>query len=96
MEDVSTHTKQRGGRLAPSGAAVDAATGLQNVLARLAARGIAAFLLELTRPEFQVPVVRVLASGLQIEPCAIVSERLALVMRETGGGAVHTGGLPLL
>jgi ribosomal protein S12 methylthiotransferase accessory factor len=82
--------------LAPSSAAVNAATGLQDVLARLAAQGIAAYMLDLTRPDFQVPVIHVLAPGLQVEPCTIVSERLARAMRETGGGAVHTAGLPLL
>jgi len=69
---------------------------LQDVLARLAAQGIAAYMLDLTRPDFQVPVIHVLAPGLQVEPCTIVSERLARAMRETGGGAVHTAGLPLL
>jgi ribosomal protein S12 methylthiotransferase accessory factor len=83
-------------RLAPSRAAVDAAAGLQDVLAQLAAQGIVAYLLDLTRPEFQVPVIHMLAPGLQIEPCTIVSERLAQAMHETGGGAVHSAGLPLL
>jgi ribosomal protein S12 methylthiotransferase accessory factor len=83
-------------RLAPSSAAVDAAEALQDVLIRLAEHGITAYQLDLTRPEFQVPVIRVLAPGLQIEPGTMISYRLARVMDETGGGAVHTTGLPLL
>jgi ribosomal protein S12 methylthiotransferase accessory factor len=82
--------------LAPSAAAADSTSGLQRLLERLAAHGIAAFLVNLTRAEFEVPVVRVLAPGLQLEPCQIVGERLARAIRETGGGAVHVGGLSLL
>jgi ribosomal protein S12 methylthiotransferase accessory factor len=83
-------------RLPPSSAAVDAAAALQDVLTRLAAQGIGAYLLDLTRPQFQVPVIQVLAPGLQVEPCTIVSDRLAQAINETGGGGVHTAGLPLL
>jgi hypothetical protein len=36
------------------------------------------------------------APGLQPEPCTIVSERLARAINATGGGAVHTAGVPLL
>src|SRR5262249_23142226 len=53
------------------------AAGLPDLLARLAAHGIAAYLLDLTRPVFQVPVIRVLAPGLQAEPCPIIGDRLA-------------------
>jgi len=75
---------------------VDPATALQVIGQRLAAHGIAAFSLDLTRADFEIPVVRVLAPGLQLDPCRIVGERLALAIRETGGGAPHTGGLSLL
>lgn len=75
---------------------LDTATGLQHVLDRLAACGIAAYALVLTRPQFGVPVVRVTAPGLQLEPCQIVGARLARALRETGGGDMHHGGLPLL
>jgi ribosomal protein S12 methylthiotransferase accessory factor len=37
-----------------------------------------------------------LAPGLQLEPCEIVGARLARVIAETGGGAIHHGGMPLL
>lgn len=74
----------------------DPAIGLQHVLRRLEARGIAAYRIIMTRPQFGVPVVRVLAPGLQLEPCQIVGLRLARMMHETGGGALHHGGMPLL
>ena len=74
----------------------DPASGLQHVLAQLSALGIAAYRLDLTRPEFGVPVVRVLAPGLQLEPTQIVGERLTDVIHKTGGGGVHNGGMQLL
>lgn len=74
----------------------DPAAAVQFIGARLAEHDIAAFSLDLTRPDFDVPVVRVLAPGLQLEPCQIVGERLAAAIRETGGGTKHTGGLSLL
>jgi ribosomal protein S12 methylthiotransferase accessory factor len=74
----------------------DPATTLPYILERLAERGIAAFSLDLTRPDFGIPVVRVLAPGLQLEPCQIVGKRLERAISETGGGAMHTRGLSLL
>jgi ribosomal protein S12 methylthiotransferase accessory factor len=74
----------------------DSAPSLQHVLERLKARGIAVYAIDLTRPQFGVPVIRVLAPGLQLEPCQIVSARLARMIGETGGGAMHHGGMPLL
>jgi ribosomal protein S12 methylthiotransferase accessory factor len=38
----------------------------------------------------------VIAPGLQSEPCEITSERLARMIRQTGGGAVHSGIVMLL
>jgi ribosomal protein S12 methylthiotransferase accessory factor len=83
-------------RLPPGHASAGAATGLREVLERLGRAGIEVFRLHLTRPDFQVPVVRVLAPGLQAEPGTIVGERLRRAMNSTGGGAIHTSGLPLL
>ena len=74
----------------------DSASGLQQVLQRLEARGIAAYAIDLTRPQFGVPVVRVLAPGLQLEPCQIVGPRLARMIGQTGGGAMHHGDMTLL
>jgi ribosomal protein S12 methylthiotransferase accessory factor len=42
----------------------------------LVAQGIESYAIDLTRPEFGVPVVRVIAPALQLDPCAIVSVRL--------------------
>ena len=69
---------------------------LARALERLQARGIAAYAIELTRPQFGVPVMRVLAPALQLEPCEITSARLARMIAETGGGDQDHGGMPLL
>jgi ribosomal protein S12 methylthiotransferase accessory factor len=71
-------------------------SSLQQAVARLEALGIAAYRIDLTRPAFGIPVVRVLAPALQLEPCQIVGPRLARMIAQTGGGAMHHGGLPLL
>jgi ribosomal protein S12 methylthiotransferase accessory factor len=57
--------------------------------------GIAVFRIDLTRPQFGVPVARVLAPALQLEPCDVVGARLAQAVAQTGGGALHHGGVPL-
>ena len=62
----------------------------------LAERGIVAYSLDLTRSRFGVPVVRVIAPGLQPEPCDIIIQRLARVIDETGGGRQYSGGIALL
>ena len=72
------------------------ASGLQHVLERLKACDIAAYAIDLTRPQLGVPVMRVLAPGLQLEPCEISGARLARAIAETGGGVRHHGGMPLL
>jgi ribosomal protein S12 methylthiotransferase accessory factor len=71
-------------------------SSLEQAVERLEARGIAAYAINLTRAEFGIPVVRVLAPGLQLEPCEIVGPRLSRMIGETGGGALHHGGMPLL
>lgn len=63
--------------------------------ARLAARGIEAFLVDLTRPTFAIPVVRVIAPGLQIEPSRLESARLRAAIAATGGSRQATGGVAL-
>ena len=77
---------------APTGAAAM----LDVVASRLAAAGIAAFRIDLTRPVFGIPVVRIIAPGLQIEPSQLTSRRLANAIALTGGGEAHTGGVSLL
>jgi ribosomal protein S12 methylthiotransferase accessory factor len=78
---------------APAAATFDAT--LEMIVQNLAERGIVAYSIDLTRPRFGVPVVRVIAPELQNEPCKIDTERLARVIAETGGGAQYTGGIAL-
>jgi ribosomal protein S12 methylthiotransferase accessory factor len=73
-----------------SGETVDA------MVRRLAERGVVAWSVDLTRPAFGVPVVRVIAPGLQAEPSEIVGDRLGRAIGETGGGAQYSGGVALL
>jgi ribosomal protein S12 methylthiotransferase accessory factor len=82
----------------PAGPALpsDPACALQLLVERLAGLGAAVYRIDLTREMFGIPVVRVLAPWLQLEPCDIIGPRLACAVREAGGGAAHTGGLPLL
>jgi ribosomal protein S12 methylthiotransferase accessory factor len=70
-------------------------TDLQDAIGRLASHHIDVYTIDLTRPQFGVPVVRVLAPALQLEPCEIVGERLARTIAAMGGGALHHGGIAL-
>jgi len=83
-------------RPAGPGLPSDPAIALPLLVERLAASGVTVYRLDLTRAVFGVPVARVLAPTLQMEPCSIAGPRLERTIRETGGGAIHTGGLPLL
>lgn len=80
----------------PERGADAALSSLRQALERLEARGVAAYRIDLTRPVFGIPVVRVLAPALQLEPYQIVGPRLAQMIAQTGGGALHHGGMPLL
>ena len=64
---------------APRGTAMQAeeAAALGTLLDRLGAHGLRPLALDLTRPEFGVPVIRVLCPGLEAEPCRLVGQRLA-------------------
>jgi len=75
--------------------AEDAVSQLGWLASRLARANIEAFVIDLTRPRFAVPVVRVVAPGLQIEPSQLESPRLQRAMTATGGGQPHTGGVEL-
>jgi ribosomal protein S12 methylthiotransferase accessory factor len=75
---------------------VSVPASLEAVLQRLEARGIVAYALDLTRPQFDVPVMRVIAPGLQNEPCRIDTDRLTSAIARTGGGKRHTGDITLL
>ena len=66
------------------------------IVQRLQEVGIETFCLDLTRPHFSVPVVRVIAPGLQLEPSEIVTARLREGIARNGGGATYTGGVALI
>ena len=66
------------------------------IVERLQQLGIETFCLDLMRPRFAVPVVRVIAPGLQLEPSEIVTARLQNMIARTGGGASYTGGVALI
>src|SRR5262249_24427307 len=68
----------------------------QTIARRLESLGIESFFIDLTRSRFGVPVARVVAPALQIEPSEIVTPRLAETTAQTGGGTVYTGGVALL
>ena len=74
----------------------DPGTLLQLVVDRLGQFGIETFGLDLTRPRFEVPVARVIAPGLQLEPSGFITPRLADKIARTGGGGKYTGGISLI
>jgi ribosomal protein S12 methylthiotransferase accessory factor len=63
---------------------------------RLKELGIETFRIDLTCQHFAVPVVRVIASGLQLEPSEIIAARLRYNIARTGSGATYTGGVALI
>ena len=69
---------------------------LQLIAERLEKLGIETFCLDLTRRTLRVPVVRVIAPGLQLEPSEIVTARLQDAIARTGGGGLYTGGVALI
>jgi ribosomal protein S12 methylthiotransferase accessory factor len=58
--------------------------------------GVEVAFVELTRPEYGIPVVRAVAPGLQPMPYELVTERLRRAIVEFGGGTRYTGGIPLI
>ncbi|TWS97108.1 YcaO-like family protein [Reyranella sp. CPCC 100927] len=66
------------------------------VLERLAAQGVAACWLDLSRADIELPVVRAVAPALQALPSTLVTARLAAAIDAHGGGAQHTHGIELL
>jgi ribosomal protein S12 methylthiotransferase accessory factor len=69
---------------------------LPDLIAHLAARGIETFTIDLTRPQFAIPVARVLCPALEKEPSEATGERLRAAIQRTGGGLRHTRGIPLM
>jgi ribosomal protein S12 methylthiotransferase accessory factor len=74
----------------------DPGAALRLIVDRLAQLGIETFGLDLTRPHLTVPVARVIAPGLQLEPSSIITKRLADMIALTGGGIKYTGGVALI
>jgi ribosomal protein S12 methylthiotransferase accessory factor len=74
----------------------DPGTALRLIVDRLAQLGIEAFGFDLTRPQFAVPVARVIAPGLQPLPSEIITPRLADMIARTGGGRTYTEGIALI
>lgn len=74
----------------------DAQAALVRIVRHLSELGIETYGLELTRPQFSVPVARIMAPALQAEPSRFVTARLTAMRARTGGGEAHTGGIPLI
>jgi len=66
------------------------------IASALAQCGIDAALVDMTRPEFGIPVVRAVAPALQPMPSDTVTDRLRRVLKDCGGGDRHTGGASLI
>jgi len=74
----------------------DPGSVLQLTVDRLAQFGIEVFGIDLTRARFEIPVARVIAPGLQLEPSGFITPRLADRIARTGGGVKYTGGISLI
>jgi ribosomal protein S12 methylthiotransferase accessory factor len=69
---------------------------LSTIEKAMARAGIEAALIDLTRPEFEIPVVRAVAPSLQPMPSDIETDRLQHTIRDFGGGARFTNGIALI
>jgi ribosomal protein S12 methylthiotransferase accessory factor len=69
---------------------------LPAIASALSRCGIDAALVDMTRPEFGIPVVRAVAPALQPMPSDTVTDRLQHVLKDCGGGERHTGGATLI
>jgi ribosomal protein S12 methylthiotransferase accessory factor len=66
------------------------------ILATLGRHDMEVGLIDLTRPEFGIPVVWAVAPQLQLLPCSLRTERLQRMTSATGGGDRWTGDVALL
>jgi len=73
-----------------------AVSDLSAIASAMSRAGIEAALINLTRPEFDIPVVRAASPTLQPMPSDIVTDRLQRAIRDFGGGARHTCGVALI
>jgi ribosomal protein S12 methylthiotransferase accessory factor len=69
---------------------------LPAIASAMAQCGIAAALIDMTRPEFDIPVVRAVAPALQPMPSDTVTDRLRSALKDWGGGDRYTGGTWLM
>jgi ribosomal protein S12 methylthiotransferase accessory factor len=69
---------------------------LSKLVDHLASHGFPSFAVDLTRPIFGIPVVRVLCPGLEKEPSSLAGERLRAAIDATGGGDPYNGCIPLM
>jgi ribosomal protein S12 methylthiotransferase accessory factor len=76
--------------------ATEASVIFDLIVERLEELGIETFCVDLTRRELGIPVIRVIAPGLQLEPSEIVTARLRDAIARTGGGATYTEGVALI
>jgi len=67
----------------------DAARDLQEPVARLEAAGVETFAPDPTRPQFEIPVVRVFRPQLQLDPSPLATERLPSAMKDGGNSNVR-------
>ncbi|MGB8399326.1 YcaO-like family protein [Bradyrhizobium sp.] len=69
---------------------------LPTIAKAMAKSGIEAVLVDMTRLEYDIPVVRAVAPALQPLPSGMVTERLRRACQDFGGGDRYTGGLALI
>jgi ribosomal protein S12 methylthiotransferase accessory factor len=67
-----------------------------SLVSQLQGRGVNLYAADLTRPQYPVPAVRVIAPALQLMPCDVVGPRLAAAIARSGGGPGHVLKLPLM
>ncbi|MDX2203173.1 MAG: YcaO-like family protein [Hyphomicrobiaceae bacterium] len=83
-------------RHAPAMTGADAESRLKTIAQAFAHHDIEAVLVDLTRPEFSVPVARALAPSLQLMPSRLDTSRLVAARSLHGGGERWTNGISLM
>ncbi|HEY8287698.1 MAG TPA: YcaO-like family protein [Acetobacteraceae bacterium] len=84
------------GEPVPDIATADPADAVHVLTRRLRDQGIETFLLDLTRPSFGIPVVRVICPELEREPSSLVGARLRAAIAHTGGVTDYARDIPLM
>jgi ribosomal protein S12 methylthiotransferase accessory factor len=94
LDDGTIATPSQAPAPTPAGPTLDGTAAA--LVEHLGRRGIDLYAADLTRPQLQVPVVRVVAPALQLLPAAAIGPRLAAAIARTGGGPGHVRKLPLM